>query len=174
MGGSIDNDFYGVRVVIFLDGFDSDCGGGHFGRSEGGGDFVDDQGVDQRLVPLDVNHSVARISLRDLGDAIGAARMVGPGHFHFAEVLGNFPNLGVIGGNKDLGERFGLLASFDHMLDQRFACNQRQGLAGEASGTVTGWNYTYDFHPRSIAARELTDAERKGNFFVEVQGIPPS
>ena len=73
----------------------------------------------------------------DFRDAIRAARMIGRGHFHPAELLRDLRRSASSSvATMTSRERLGLLALLDDVLDERLAGDQRQRLAGKPRRSV--------------------------------------
>ena len=66
------------------------------------GELIDQAGFDQWFVALDVDHVAdVRVPGDDLGDAVGAGRVVGGGHHHpGTERLGGGTDAFVVGGDQ--------------------------------------------------------------------------
>src|SRR5208282_5762811 len=71
-------------------------------RSDGG---VDSDGIDQRLVSLNVDEDVAGLVYGHFGDAFGSGAMIGAGHAGFtAERLHGIDDALVVGGDEDAAD----------------------------------------------------------------------
>ena len=64
--------------------------------------------------------------------------MIGGGHFHVAEFFGCTGNPIIVGGYDDIRERRSLLALLNDALDEGFACDQYERLAGKPCRGVSG------------------------------------
>ena len=102
-----DNDFYDVGIGKFLHFFERGGGGGHFVDAEQGRDGVNHGGIDEWFIALDVDDGFAIAARGGFGDAIGAAGMLGAGHFDVAKLAAERGNALVVGRHDDFGERGG-------------------------------------------------------------------
>jgi hypothetical protein len=78
--------------------------------------------------------------------------MIGGSHFDAAKMLYRFSDARIVGRDDNLLQRLGLPASFDHVLNEWLAGNQRQRLAGEPAGRKSRGNYANDSHRRLRSA----------------------
>ena len=99
-------------------------------------EFVDEGGVDERFVALDIKDvGGLRDGLDCLGEAVGAGRVIRRGHHGLAsESCHCRGDAFVIGGDEDFRKHLRGLATLPYVLDQRFPGDEMQGLSGEACG----------------------------------------
>lgn len=111
------------------------------------GELVDKCRLDEGFVALNVEDvGGLGVRFRSLGESIRASGMIGGGHHGLASEGGDgISDAGVVGGDEDLGEEFGILAALPDMLDQGFSSNEVEGLSGEACGTPACWEYADNF-----------------------------
>ena len=155
--GLIHHDFHHVGVVVFICGGEWGRRGGHLVFFQCARNRIDDGRIDEWFVSLDVHERVAGMTFGDLGDSVGAARVVRASHFDIAKALGYFPDLGVVGGHDDFGERRGLLALLDDILDEWFAGDFVERLARKACRAVARWNDTDNLHQLGASLRGRPD-----------------
>ena len=110
------------------------------------GQLVDEGGVDERLVALDIDEVGGGGKLGGgLGNAIGAGGMLGGSHCDVgAEGFGGFFDALVIGGNDDFVELLTLLGALEDVLEKRFAAELKKRLPGEAARCPSGRDNSYD------------------------------
>lgn len=110
-------------------------------------DAIDSRRVDERLIPLDIDHcSVRRPFVGGPGDSIGTTDALDGCHLHRAIKLANsVSDSVVVCQNHDSVEtdRFGRPAV--DMLDQWAPGKRAQRFAAESAGGVAGW-YGSDDH----------------------------
>ena len=102
------------------------------------------------LVPLEVDDEGLGVQPQYTGGfrhTVAPRGMVTSGHDRLAaEALHAVPDATIVGGHADTGQSGHLPGLLIHPLNQGFAQNKRQGLAGKAGGAVAG----RDEHPWSI------------------------
>lgn len=139
-----DDDLHDVGIVQFGRVAQGGGGGGHLGLGKRGSHRVNDGGIDQRFVALDVENGVAVESFGDFRDAIRATGMVRTGHLDADKLPGDPGDPFVVGCHDDLGQGAGKPAALDHALDQGLTGDGMEGFAGETRGRVSGRNQTHD------------------------------
>jgi len=141
----IEDSFYDVRIqdvgfVFYWGGDAGDGGGGVFEKGADGG--IDDFGLKERFVALDVHKNLAVDVRGDFGDAFGAGAVLGAGHASFAaEAFDGLDDAVVVGGDDDAGGQLGKFSAFVDALDHGSTSQRYQGFTGQAGGTVASWNY---------------------------------
>ena len=142
--GAVDGDLDHVRVAPRggvpegapqgRDGRRGVGGGGRDGR-------VDGLGPDERLVALHVDHQRAVERLGDLGEAVGARLVIGPGHADPASERGHRPRDPVVVGRHEDGvDRAGVRRVPIDVLDQGAPADVRQRLARQPGRRMAGGN----------------------------------
>lgn len=97
-------------------GYGGDGGGRIFENGGDGG--VDDFGIEERFVALDVDEDLAIDMSGDFGYAFGAGAVLGAGHAGFAaEGFDGLDDAVVVGGDDDASGEFGKLGAFIDALD---------------------------------------------------------
>ena len=109
---------------------DAGGGGGHFGIGQGAGHGIDHRRINQRFVTLNIHHGIAGKTGGHFRDAIRTARMIRTGHLHAAK-FGDLRNSRVVGRDNDFREGSGLLAAFDHVLNQWLPAMRASGFPGK-------------------------------------------
>jgi hypothetical protein len=144
----IEDRFYDIGIQDVGGGFyrGGDAGDGSGSVFEKGTDGgIDDFGIEERFVALDIDKNLAIGVSSDFGYALGASAVVRAGHASFAaEGFDRFDDAVVIGGDYDPGGKLRKFGPFVNALDHRSTSQRYQGFTGEAGGTVASWNYDYD------------------------------
>ena len=123
---------------------------------------VNHRRVNQRLVALNIHDRVAIATLRDFCDAVRTARMIGTGHLDAAEILRDFPDARVVRRHDGFRKRFCLLALLENVLEEWFARDERERLAGKPGGSKARGNDANDFHAPYLAIACRAEASCEG------------
>jgi hypothetical protein len=144
----VEDGFYDVGIHdvgwSFYGGGDAgDRGGCVFKKGANSG--VDDFGVEERFVTLDIHENLAIGVSGNFRNALGAGAVLGAGHAGFAaESFDGLNDAVVIGGDDDAGGELGEFGAFIDALDHGGTSQRYQGFTGQAGGTVASWNYDDD------------------------------
>jgi hypothetical protein len=150
-----DDDFYDIGIGDGgVGGVEGVGGGDHVQRrvaAEGGGESIDEFGIDEGFIALDIEDMGGVGDLFDgLGEAVCAGGMIGGGHHGFAtEGSDGLGDAIVIGRNQDFREFRGMFAAFPNVLDQGFSCDEVERFPREAGGAPACWENADDVMLRS-------------------------
>jgi hypothetical protein len=93
------------------------------------------------LTAADVDDEIGLESAGDLSDAIGAGRMVAPGHDNLAaEALDASHDAGIVGRDNDFARSLRLAGPFVNVLDEILAGRFKEWLAGQSARGIAGGN----------------------------------
>lgn len=102
---------------------------------------VNGGGVNQRFVPLYVDHDGKVQGCGYLSRPVGSGKMAAAGHHHSgAEFTSRAEDAFVIGGHHQLRDSFRQRCFFPNVLQNGFTKQGDEGFARESTGCVTGWN----------------------------------
>lgn len=104
--------------------------------AEGCRELIDEFGVDERFVALDIENVCGLGNALDgLGESVGSGGMIRRGHHRFAAEMGDgFCNAFVIGCDDDFRKFRGEFTAFPNVLDEWFTSDEVKRFSGEAGG----------------------------------------
>jgi len=171
MALAVGDNLYQVRVVGVVVGAEGSGQGRQVGLGvilKQTGDAVQVMGIDFGFVALEVDNDIGVELGGDLGNAIGAARMIWACHANRGvEFAAGTDDTVVIGGDKHLLGQTGLTGLFVHVLKEVFSGLSSEKFSGETRRSVTSGNYDYNTHVTILSG--LTIPSR--TVFIEADSI---